>query len=237
MTAETFWKIGEVAERTGLSVRTLHHYDDIGLLRPSHRTPSEHRLYGREELLRLQQIVALRQMGLSLDQIGAALDRGDVDVRELVRSHVARIREQIKIQQELCDRLEMLVEHYHSASAEELIRGIEVMTMFEKYYTKEQLDTLARRREMIGEERMRSVQEEWTTLMRDVRSHMSAGTDPKDPRVQELARKWRSLIEEFTGGDAGIEESLRNMYRSETRLAEEQQVDAEFGEYMRRASS
>ncbi|MEA2488332.1 MAG: hypothetical protein QOH21_124, partial [Acidobacteriota bacterium] len=57
------WKIGELAKRTGVSVRTLHHYDEIGLLTPSHRTESGHRLYGREEVIRLQQIVSLRQVG------------------------------------------------------------------------------------------------------------------------------------------------------------------------------
>lgn len=62
-------KVGELAERTGLSVRTLHHYDEIGLLSPVGRTGSGHRLYGGEELTRLAQIVSLRQLGLSLDAI------------------------------------------------------------------------------------------------------------------------------------------------------------------------
>ena len=60
-------KIGELASRTGLTVRTLHHYDEIGLLKPSHRTDSGHRLYTVRDLGRLQQIVSLRQLGFSLD--------------------------------------------------------------------------------------------------------------------------------------------------------------------------
>jgi len=238
--ADTHWKIGELARRTGVSIRTLHHYDEIGLLSPSHRSPSQgsgagHRQYGREEVVRLQQILSLRQIGFSLEQIRDALGSADFDVLQLIRSHVTRLRKQITAQQELCERLDSIAAHYHSATAEEFIKAIEVMTMFEKYYTQEQLDTLARRRELLGEERMREVPGEWTRLMQDVRAHMAAGTDPKDPRVQELARKWRSLIEEFTGGDAGIEQSLRNLYQGETNLAAEQGVDRELNAYIQAA--
>jgi DNA-binding transcriptional MerR regulator len=224
--SDTHWKIGELARRTGVSVRTLHHYDEIGLLSPSHRSPSQgsgagHRLYGREEVVRLQQILSLRQMGFPLEQIRDALSRADFDVLQLIRSHVTRLREQIAAQQELCARLDAIAAHYHSASAEEFINAIEVMTMFEKYYTKEQLDTLAQRRELLGEERMRAVPGEWTRLMQDVRAHMAAGTDP--------------LIEEFTGGDPGIEQSLRNLYQGETKLAEERGVDRELNAYIQAA--
>jgi MerR family transcriptional regulator, thiopeptide resistance regulator len=77
---ESHYKIGELAKRTGVSIRTLHHYDDIGLLSPSHRTESGHRVYGREEVVRLQQILSLRQNGFSLEQIRDALN-GDFDGR------------------------------------------------------------------------------------------------------------------------------------------------------------
>jgi DNA-binding transcriptional MerR regulator len=229
-----YYRIGDLAKRTGVSIRTLHHYDEIGLLSPSHRTESGHRVYGREEVVRLQQILSLRQNGFSLDQIRDALN-GDLDVRSVIEFHLARLRERIAAQQELCARLERIAAHYPTATAEEFIQAIEVMTMFEKYYSKEQLETLAKRREMLGEERMAAAPQEWTTLMQEVREHMRAGTDPKDPRVQALAKKWRSLIEEFTGGDPAIEESLRNMYRGETKFAAEQGVDSGMSEYIRRA--
>jgi len=227
-------KIGDLAKRTGISVRTLHHYDEIGLLEPF-RTAAGHREYGREEIVRLQQILSLKQSGFSLEEIGGLLERRDFDVRAVIDLHLARLREQIRARQDLCARLEAIAAHYPTATAEEFIQAIEVMTMFEKYYTKEQLETLEQRRQMLGEERMAAAPGEWTELMQNVRAHMRAGTDPKDPRVQELARKWRALIDEFTGGDPAIEESLRNMYKSETRFAEEQGVDAEMGEYIQKA--
>lgn len=149
--------------------------------------------------------------------------------------HLARLRKQIAAQQELCARLEAIATHYPTATAEEFIQAIEVMTMFEKYYTKEQLDTLAERREMLGEERMAAAPQEWTQLMQSVREEMRNGTDPKDPRVQALAKKWRALIDEFTGGDPAIEQSLRNMYQNESKFASEEGVDLAMNGYIAKA--
>lgn len=67
------YTVGELARATGLTVRTLHHYDRIGLLQPTDRSPSGYRLYGREDVRRLYRILALRQLGLGLKDIDARL--------------------------------------------------------------------------------------------------------------------------------------------------------------------
>src|SRR5438270_8837089 len=94
-------KVGELARRTGLTVRTLHHYDEIGLLKPSRHTGSGHRLYTAGDVARLQQVVSLRQLGLSLEQVRDCLDRQGLSPLEVIRRHVARLREQIGLQEEL----------------------------------------------------------------------------------------------------------------------------------------
>jgi DNA-binding transcriptional MerR regulator len=230
-------KVGELAKRTGISVRTLHHYDELGLVSPPQRTVSGHRLYGRDEIVRLQQVLSLRQLGFPLEEIRELLTRRDFDAGQLVRNHVERLRRQIAAQQELCARLDAVAAHYHSASAEEFIQAIEVMTMFDKYYTKEQLDTLAQRRERFGEEKMREFQAEWPRLIASVREEMQRGTDPKDPKVQALAKRWMELIEAFTGGDAGIRESLANLYQGEPQFAAQQGMDPRLSEYVQQALS
>lgn len=228
-------KVGELAKRTGISVRTLHHYDEIGLVSPSHRTESGHRLYGREEIVRLQQVLSLRQLGFPLDEIRELLARRDFDAQGLVRNHIERLRRQIAAQQELCARLEAVAAHYESASADEFIQAIEVMTMFDKYYSKEQLDALAKRREMFGEEKIREVQEEWPRLIAAVREEMQRGTDPGDPKVQALAKRWMELVEMFTGGDPGILQSVKNLYQGEPQFAARQGLDAGMSEYVQKA--
>ncbi|HEX6910334.1 MAG TPA: MerR family transcriptional regulator [Longimicrobium sp.] len=212
------WKVGELAKQTGMTVRTLHHYDEIGLLSPSHRTAAGHRLYGEADVARLQQVASLRSLGFPLDQIRDVLNQGRLSPLDIVRMHAARMREQLKTQQRLVERLDALAAglgEAHSVSAAQLIATIEEINMFEKYYTPEQLDYLAQRREQVGEARMHEVQGEWARLHADVQAAMDAGTDPCDPAVQALARTWKGLIEEFTGGDAGVRQSLNNLYQNE----------------------
>jgi len=68
------WRIGELAGETGITVRTLHHYDQLGLLSPSSRTSGGHRCYTSRDVQRLHRIIALQSCGLSLDEIKTALD-------------------------------------------------------------------------------------------------------------------------------------------------------------------
>jgi DNA-binding transcriptional MerR regulator len=135
MPGESF-KVGELARRTGLTVRTLHHYDEIGLLRTSRRREAGHRLYSADDVARLQQIVSLRQLGFSLDEIGECLMRAGFSPLDVIRLHVSRLREQIEQERELCERLEALASQFESAgevSADEFLKTIEVMNIIEQY--------------------------------------------------------------------------------------------------------
>jgi len=211
-------KVGELAERAGLTVRTLHHYDELGLLRPAGRTPSGHRLYGRAELERLQQIASLRHLGLPLGEIAACLSRPEYSLERVLDLHVERMEGQIARQQALCDRVRSLRDRLRAAetvSVEELTKTIEVTMNYEKYYTPEQLEQLAARREEVGDERIQQVQQEWQELFAAYEKAMKDGLDPSSPEVQALAKKSAALIREFTGGDPGIAQSLGNLYRGE----------------------
>ncbi len=238
-------KVGELARRTGMSVRTLHHYDEIGLLRPSHRTPTGHRLYGAEDLARLQQVTSLRQLGLSLDEVRACLDRPDHSARRVIELHLGRLREQIALQQLLYERLDGLArwldatggpDGVGSTLIDELARIVEMMTMVERYYTPEQLEWLKQRREAVGEERIREVEAEWPRLIAEVRAEMERGTDPADPRVQALARRWTGLVEEFTGGNPEIGRAARKIYEDQALVAQQMGIDRELMAYVERAN-
>ncbi|HEY0553715.1 MAG TPA: MerR family transcriptional regulator [Thermoanaerobaculia bacterium] len=210
--------MGELARRTGLSVRALHHYDEIGLLSPSHRSESGYRLYTEADVMRLQQILSLRTLGFSLAAAGEFLGRPDVTPDHVLRLHIAHLQERIAAQQGLCSRLERVAGRWRSdekVPTEEFLQIIEETTMFEKYYTPEQMAALKERGEALGPERIRQVEGEWPELMAKVKAEMDRGTDPTDERVQALARRWRELIAEFTGGDPGIAKSLGHMYQEE----------------------
>ncbi|MBD2870373.1 MerR family transcriptional regulator [Paenibacillus arenilitoris] len=101
-----YWKVGDLARLTGLTVRTLRFYDQIGLFAPSGQTESGHRLYDEADLSRLQQILSLKELGLSLEEIKSALNDGQFSPLEIVNLQIARIKEQIKLQQSLLDQLQ-----------------------------------------------------------------------------------------------------------------------------------
>jgi len=214
-------KVGELARRTGLTIRTLHHYDEIGLLKPSLHTEAGHRLYTAGDIARLQQVISLRQLGFSLEQVCDCLDKPGFSPLEVIRLHVTRLREQIELQRGLCERLEGLAAYFNSAgevSADAFLaflQTIEVMTMIESYYTPEQLESFRKRHEADPEgtaELARQGQAAWAELFAAYTAEMEKGTDPADPKAQELEKRRQALVDAFTGGDPGIEQSLKRMW-------------------------
>jgi MerR family transcriptional regulator, thiopeptide resistance regulator len=212
------YTVGALAKASGLTVRTLHHWDAIGLLAPAERAGNGYRRYGAQEVARLYRILALRRLGLSLDEIAAVLEREGPELGAAVRAHLARVEEQLAAVSALRDRLVRILGALGEdagPSADQLIETIEVMTMHEQYYTPEQLEQLAARREALGEEGMQKAQDDWAQLIAEVEAEREKGTDPADSRVQALMERWQSLIQAFTGGDPGITASLNRMYEQE----------------------
>jgi DNA-binding transcriptional MerR regulator len=194
-------KVGELARRTGLTVRTLHHYDEIGLLRPSLHTDSGHRLYTAGDVARLQQVLSLRQLGFSLEEIRECLQRTTFSPLEVIDRHRARLREQIALQQQLAARLEVIAEQLRTAgevSAEEFLQTIEVMTMMEKLYTTEQMKQFQEVAKQVGPDEIRAIEEAWTGLLAEVRANH--GLDPACTAAQSLARRWDELSERTMRG-------------------------------------
>ena len=212
---------------------TLHHYDEIGLLRPSRHTGAGYRLYTARDIARLQQVVSLRQIGLSLEEIRDCLDRPGFSPLEVIRLHVARLREQIELQRGLCERLEGLAAYFNSAgevSADAFLaflQTIEVMTMIENYYTPEQLESFRKRHEADPEgtaELARQGQADWAELIAQYTAEMLKGTDPADPRVQALEKRRQALVNVVTGGDPAIEQNLKRLW-----MEQGDKLSAQFG--------
>lgn len=217
------WKVGELAARTGLTVRTLHHYDAIGLLTPSDRTGSAHgsghRLYTAADVARLHQVVCLKQLGFSLEQVREYMTRADYDPRAVVRLHLAEVRRRAAELADLGDRLQALAETLDAAdapSADTFLQTIEAIAMAEKYYTPEQVKQIQERANTPeGQEGIAKGPQMWADLYADVRAAMDAGTDPADATTRPLAERWLALVTRFTGGDPGLFDSLRRMYQNE----------------------
>jgi DNA-binding transcriptional MerR regulator len=237
-------RVGEVARRTGVSVRTLHHYDGIGLLRPSHRTGSAHggghRLYTTADLARLQQILSLRQLGFSLDEIADALGGPRFDPLTVVRLHLARAREGLKSQHELCDRLERLAGHLERAeevSADTFLRTVEAMTMAENHFNlpPDEAAVLAAHWAQFSPAEIQAVQNEWPVLIAKVRDAMAAKKDPRSPEVRALAARADELTRLFTGGNPSVAAQVRQRYETEPELQQKTGIDPELMAYLAKA--
>lgn len=240
MAADKTWKVGELARLTGVSVRTLHHYHEIGLLCPSQRSESGYRLYAEGDIARLQQIKSLRHMGFSLDDVRACLERKAFSPEHIIELHLTRVKKQIALQQQLCVRLEIVRTHMstrQAVSVEEFLKITEAITMTEKYFDAEQMAYLEERKNIVGEERIREVEAEWPRLMEEVKAAMARGDAPESQMAQELAKRWTGLVNEFTGGNPEVHASLTRMYQNEENVggmnSDERQV---MFDYIQRAN-
>jgi MerR family transcriptional regulator, thiopeptide resistance regulator len=133
--------------------------------------------------------------------------------------------------------VEIMTDNEHApGQVDQFIQAIEVMTMTQHYYTPEQLQQLENRRDELGEEGIRQGESYWAELIEAVKAEQAAGTRPTEPRMLELARRWRALIQQFTGGDEGIKRSLAAMYRERGPDAASQgTVDPELMQYVGQA--
>jgi len=104
--------------------------------------------------------------------------------------------------------------------------------MIEKHFSPEQLETLKKRQEALGPEAIRAAQEEWPRLIVSVREEMEKGTDPGSEEVQALAKRWKSLIQAFSGGNSEIETSVAGMYQAEPDMAAQQGLDPALFKYI-----
>ena len=216
--ATTLFRAREFAERAGVTVRTLHHYDRLGLLKPSRYTEAGYRLYGERDFARLQQIVVLKFIGLSLKEIKELLNQRELDLKmtlSLQREIIEARRRHLDAVIEAIERAAQAAAASDELDWETFKRIVEVITMqnemewVKKYYTEEQLAELAERG---TPEVLERGQRDWAQLIKEVEAAVAEGVDPQSEQAQELAARWSNLIEAFTGGNPKIRESLTKLY-------------------------
>ena len=194
------YRIGELAARVGVSVRTLHHYDRLGLVQPSARSEAGYRLYGEPDFLRLQQVLTLRCLGFPLRRIRDVLDSEDFDVAASLRVQRIALRERIEELQRIESTIgDALVAHEQGGTwdwnlvltAAEAAGNSSGGNVMEKYYTPEQMAQFAELRTETPPEEIEAVEREWSALLADVRA--SRGLDPASAEAKALVERWDAL--------------------------------------------
>ena len=199
-----YYRVGEVATLTRVSVRTLHHYDRIGVLRPAAHSAGGYRLYGEAELLRLQQILTLRYLGFPLKRIGELLDRPDFDLvaslkvqRRVLHERIEELARISAAVGELVDRRvetgQWSWQHVIQASKAVGAGLTQREETMEAHYTPEQMMQFAEAREAASDEEIATIQHGWTELLAEVRAARAAGLDPAGSEAQELGDRMVKL--------------------------------------------
>jgi len=208
------YRVQEFAELAGVTVRALHHYDRLALLRPR-RTDKGYRLYATRDLERLEQIVALKFLGLPLKQIKLLLERDPRKLPGVLRAQRRALEEKRRWLDRAigaiadAERVVQTGQQTDAALWKKIIEVIEMQDNAEfmnRYYSQEAQAKMAEKRAQWDPSKQPEVTKAWTELFRDVEAAL--GEDPASERVQALAARWKKLVEGFTGGDPDISAGL-----------------------------
>lgn len=196
--------VREAAELSGVSVRTLHYYDEIGLLRPARVTEAGYRLYGGEELARLQQILLYRELDFSLAEIRDLLSPGEADRREEARRDaLKKQRALLEMKRARLDRLisltgrllkgepEMDFEAFDTTQIEEQKQKY-AEEVKERWGGTEAYRESERRTAAYEKEDWARIQQEMDEIFRSFADCMELG--PASPQAQALVREWQEFI-------------------------------------------
>src|ERR1700730_9629280 len=174
---EKLFRAREFAELTGVTVRTLHHYDRLGLLKPSRYSRAGYRLYTESDVVRLEQIVALKFIGFSLKAIKDILKRGSGDLATALRRQreaITEKRQRLDLAIQAIERAEYVVATTQDQGWETFIKIIEVITMqndmdwSRKYYSEEAQREIEKRAAALPRDVIERAQRDWAILIKEV---------------------------------------------------------------------
>jgi len=223
-------KVGELARHSGLTIRTLHHYDEIGLLKPSARSDGGYRLYDGADVARLHGIQALRRLGLTLAEISELLSRDGASLPAIIERQLQSLDREIAQATELRSRLTLVQAAMASGSApgiDDWLGTLSLMSTYGKYFDTEEL------RVILGN--LKRLAGEWPPLVAQIREEMAMDTPPHAVAVQRLAREWMDLSIRWMDGDMDRLIRWGRMYRQESIARGRHGIDLDVMDYIGRA--
>jgi DNA-binding transcriptional MerR regulator len=212
------YKVREFAKLAGVTVRALHHYDRLGLLKPSRRTGSSYRLYSERDLARLEEIVVLKFLGIPLKEIRPLLDHQS-GLADALRRQQRVLGERRRQLEQAISTIAAAEQSVSSAGGPDwtlfrhVIQEIEMQNETEwskKYYSPEAQERIEQRKALWSPELQEEVSTKWNALFADIEA--SLDEDPAGPKAQALAARWKELLAGFTGGDPEIQKGLNKMW-------------------------
>ena len=167
------WYVKEFSKLTNVTVRTLHHYDQIGLLKPSLRFPNGYRVYSESDLMKLQQVIALRFFGFSLSVIKDIMKK-NVNVIEHLKAQREYMQNQIQHLQEASQTLNSIID--------------DIVNNKEQMYSPEHLKHFAQLQQSYVKREIADYKKRWEMLLAEIQSNIDE--KPNGPVGRRLARRW-----------------------------------------------
>lgn len=214
--------IGEVAKASGISVRTLRHYEALGLFQ-THRLENGHRIFTSDTLIVLNRVLLLKRTGMSLNKIAELLRATNIDAAEtlqiqkqLIEDKMTKLHKQLELITEILSS-DLLDGDISPALLCKLIHlGEEKMTqeqwqkVYDKFYSKEEQQAWIDFKSQISSDAMKHAEEAWPRLIKKVEALI--GTDPKAPAAQAVLKEWQELMVVFEPADEQLKDGMNRMY-------------------------
>lgn len=212
-----YYRIKAFSKLTSVTVRTLHYYDEISLLKPSHKSSSGHRFYSEKDLLMLQQITTFKFFGFSLKQVKQLLQSPQFDINQSLKMQTEVLaNEAIKIQKasDLLNKVVDELNNFNNINWQTIAKMIEVLLMNDKTFetwTKKFL-TQGEQNEFeslftrFTHDQLEDYSKRWTKLFMDVKKNINH--EPEGPIGQKLAYQWLALVNEIYGEHPKIRHKL-----------------------------
>ncbi|MFE5483762.1 MerR family transcriptional regulator [Streptomyces sp. NPDC056527] len=221
--------VGQVSTRLGVTVRALHHWDEIGLARPSLRTAAGYRLYTAGDLERLHRVVVYRELGLGLDRIREVLDDSTADVPGALRAQRTQVAERIDRLQRLGAGLDRMIDAHERG----LLLTVEQQAAIfgpqwnpdwpaearQRYGANAQWLQYAERSASRGPEEWQAVADANTGLDRALGEAMDAGVLPGSPEANELVERHRELFASYFPLTRQMQVCLGRLYEADPGFA------------------
>jgi len=225
-------QVGLLAKRAGITVRTLHHYEQTGLLLPSARSAAGYRLYTLADVQRLHRIQVLAKAGLELAEIKEILDRDPRSMVDVLSAQIALLDKQLRGIQTLREQL-MDLRGAMAAGAEpdleSWLQTLELMTMYDRWFSKEELQALP------FAQQSDALAGIWAGLVAEVQNLLAEQVDVADPRATDLATRWMTQLEQDTASNPAFLTRLNEMHSVEPQMREQTGINAEILDFITRA--
>lgn len=225
-------QVGELAKRAGITVRTLHHYEQTGLLLPSARSAAGYRLYNLADVQRLHMIQTLAKAGLELAEIRDFLEQRSLSLAELLDGQITLLDKQLRSIHTLRNRLVELrtgLTDDATPDLESWLQTLELMNMYDRWFSKEELQQLPF---AVEKEALADI---WSGLVTEVKHLLEQNVSVTDARATDLASRWMERLEQDTAGKPEFLTRLNEMHSVEPQMQEQTGITPEITDYITRA--